>query len=455
MALGGRLPAGASASDRNRQTAIVVGAGLAGLTAAHELERRGVSVTVIEARDRIGGRVHTVRSPFAGGQHAEAGGEYVDRVHTELRRYCRRFGVPLEDVRRGFGGLVGLVYRDGERKRSGHFIDDRARRDIRRYYERVYRLTRHLDVADPVGSAGALDRHSVAEVLDDIAPSPHGRFLLNAFIRDDYAARPEHLSLLYVGHQERLYEPVPDRYIEIFRVRGGNQRLAQAFARRLRRQVVTGSPVTALAHGPHGVQVTAGGKSREADWCVLAAPLPALRGVAFTPALPAALAGAIQNFTYGRITKNLVQYERRDWRRQGFDGDVYSDLPLGSTWEATDQQRGRRGVLIDYAAGERSTYFEKLPEKDRIAYATARLDRIFPGSAAHARGHFSVAWALEQYTGGCWVAPRPGEMKPYWNALRKPVGRLVLAGEHTAVFSGYMEGAIRSGQRAARLATGG
>ena len=208
MALGGRLPAVASGPAR-RHTAIVVGAGLAGLTAAHELERRGLSVTVVEARERIGGRVHTVRDPFAGGQHAEAGGEYVDRIHTQLRGYCHRFGVPLEDVRYGFGGLVGLVYRNGERTSFGHFINDRARRDIRGFYERIYRLTRNLDVRDPVGSASALDRHSVAEVLDDLAPSARGRFPLHAFIRDDYAASPQDLSLLYVGQQSASTSPSP------------------------------------------------------------------------------------------------------------------------------------------------------------------------------------------------------------------------------------------------------
>src|SRR3954451_19902974 len=99
--------------------AIVVGAGLAGLTAAYELRRAGFDVTVLEARDRIGGRVYTVRDPFRAGQHAEAGGEYVDVVHRHVRAFCRQFGLPLQNATRGFAGLNDVVYVGGRRERLG------------------------------------------------------------------------------------------------------------------------------------------------------------------------------------------------------------------------------------------------------------------------------------------------------------------------------------------------
>ncbi|MEO8093068.1 MAG: FAD-dependent oxidoreductase [bacterium] len=445
-----RLLGLASGRRRAAPRVVVVGAGLAGLTAADELERAGATVTVLEARDRVGGRVRTIRAPFAGGQHAEAGGEYGDFIHSELRRYCRRFGIGLEDTTRGWGGLAELVHRKGEVVRYGAFYDRRVRRDVNAFYARTYRLARNLDPRDPAATAPGLDDDDVGGLLDSIRPSARGRFLLEGWIRDDYAVEPEALSLLYFAAAEKLYKPVSDARTEVFRLRGGNDRLPGALAARLR-EVRLAAPVSAVSHGPAGVAVDVGGEQLDADFCVLAAPLPALRNILFSPALPEPLAQAVAELAYGPVTKTLVQYDSRRWRRQGRSGDVYSDLPLGSTWEASDQQDGRRGILLSYAAGACSGHFEPLDVAARAAYVSETVNGVFPGLEDEAGAAASVAWAQEPFSGGAWAAPAPGQVVPLWPALREPTGRLHLAGEHTAgLYAGYMEGAIRSGKRTAR-----
>ena len=333
---------GTSGSDR----VVVVGAGLAGLTAAYELGRAGFDVTVLEARDRIGGRVYTVRDPFRAGQHAEAGGEYVDVVHRRVRAYCSRFGLPLQNATRGFAGLDDVVYVSGRREQLGKFKTRRSTRDTDRFYRLIYELGRGLDPADPVGTKPHLDSRSVRWAIDQIDPSARGRFLLEGYVRDDYAAQPEDLSLLTYATGEKVYESVPDRDIEKFRIGGGNSRLPQAFADRLEGAVRLSTPVDAIAQSDTGVVVQAAGQTFEAEFCVLAAPLPALRNVDLGAArLSPALRGGIAKLAYGRATKILLQYRRRFWRQEGFSGDVYSDLPLGATWEATNGQPGRPGVL--------------------------------------------------------------------------------------------------------------
>jgi phytoene dehydrogenase-like protein len=164
----------ASGPDR----VIVVGAGLAGLTAAYELGRAGFDVKVLEARDRIGGRVYTVREPFRAGQHAEAGGEYVDVVHRRVRAYCNKFGLPLENATRGFAGLDDDVYVDRRRERLGRFKTRRSTRDTNRFYRLIYELARGLDPASPVGTKPHLDSRSVEWAIDQIDPSERGRLLL-------------------------------------------------------------------------------------------------------------------------------------------------------------------------------------------------------------------------------------------------------------------------------------
>ena len=444
---------GCAASLRSRhartRSVVVVGAGLAGLTAAYELERAGFDVTVLEARDRAGGRVHTIRAPFAGGQHAEAGGEYIDVVHHHVRRYCRHFGLPLEDTRRGFAGLEDLGYLHGRRYRLGQLAG--ADHGSARYYRAIYRLTRHLDPFDPVGTAPRLDHQSVADLLDRIRLRGRDRLAVESYIRDDYAAEPDRLSLLGVASAERVYENVRDAEIERYRVRNGNSLLVAAFARRLAGRLRSATPVTAIAQEPGRVTVTAGGQTHDAAHCVLAVPLPAARALDLSSAgISATLSEAITHLAYGRVTKNLVQYRRRFWRDEGFSGDLLSDLPLGTAWEATDQQGGRRGILIAYAAGARSVPMERATPRRRIEAVAHELDRVYETRSVPV-GAASTAWRDQRFTGGAWAAPAPGQMTDFWSVLRRPAGLIHLAGEHTDdLYPGYMEGAVRSGIRAAK-----
>ena len=442
-------PGGSSAGD-GAPRAIVVGAGLAGLTAAFELERRGWSVTVLEARDRLGGRVLTVRRPFAGGQYAEAGGEFIDVNQTRIQAYARRFGLPLEDVRRGFAGLEDLVYRHGRRFTTDAFTDAAARRGLDRYGEAAFELGRGIDPADPTASPRAkrLDLRSAADLLDRIRARGRARFLLEAMFRDDYGVEPERLSLLYVAQAEALYRSVPGGQIERFRIRGGNDRLVRAFARRLARPPLHGTPVSAITATESGVVVTAGEKNLEAEYCVVAVPLPALRDVGFTPALPEPLAEAVERLQYARVLKCLLQYRRREWRKRSYSGTATTDLESGTFYEATDQQPGRRGILTGYAAGGRSVRLETAPDRARLRTAARGADRVL-GAGAPTAGE-SAAWAQEPFSGGAWCCFAPGQVTAYWRALRTPAGRVHFAGEQASRFVGYMEGAIRSGEKRGR-----
>ena len=343
---GGWLLSDRSSRSDPARRAIVVGAGLAGLTAALELERQGWDVTVLEARDRLGGRVLTVRRPFAGGQYAEAGGEFIDVNQTRIQAFARRFGLPLDDVRRGFGGLEDLVYRRGRRFTTGAFRDAAVRRDLGRYGEAAFELSRGIDPADPVASrrASRLDRRSAADLLDLIRARGRARFLLEAMFRDDYGVEPERLSLLYVAQGEALYRNVSGGEIERWRIRGGNVRLVEAFAERLARPPVSGTPATAITASESGVVVTAGGREFEAEHCIVASPLPALRDVSFEPGLPEPLAEAVVELQYARVVKCLAQYPRRTWRERGYSGTATTDLAAGTFYEATDQQPGRREI---------------------------------------------------------------------------------------------------------------
>lgn len=438
---------GASAAARGRVA--VVGAGLAGLTAAYELHRAGWDVAVFEARPRVGGRVWTLRSPFAQGQHAEAGGEFIDTIHTSMRRYCRQFGLPLEDVRIGADELDGLVDLAGRRGLESEVVTPAVQAQIDRYDARLAALADAIDPLDPVADGAALDRRTPAGLIDAVGLTGLARALVERDLRDEYTVDPDQLSLLFVAQLEALTASLPDSGVEAFRIAGGNDQLPRAFAAELGDAIALRAPATRIERTATGVTVTAGGTAHRADWAVVAAPLPALRSVEFAPALPAALRAAIERLQYGVGTKTLLQYRSRWWEARGYSGDTYTDLTVGTTGEATNRQRGRAGILLGYTSGSAGAEFTALPPAQRIATAAAELGELYAGSRSqlvHAR---TAAWRNERYTRGTYTAYAPGQVTAYWRALRRPVGRVVLAGEHTDAFTSYMEGAVRSGRRAA------
>jgi len=439
-----------SAKTPYRGRVVVVGAGLAGLAAAWDLERRGWEVTVLEARRRIGGRCHTLRS-FDGGQTAEAGGEFIDTTHRQMRRFARRFGLRLDDVRGSGARYDDVAYVRGRFRNFDSYAGPGVRREIDRFYERAWRLARGLDPADPAAAGARHDRRSVADFIDSLGIRGRAREVLDRELRDDYAIEPEKLSLLFLLHETKVTWSTPDSGVEAFRIQGGNDRLAHGFAARLERRPHLGARVSAVTVTAGGVRVRAGGEEISADHVVLAAPLPGLRGVRFRPALPDVLDSAIRRLQYGPITKTPLQYRRRFWHRKGWSGDTYTDLTLGTTWEATDRQGGRRGVLMAYASGRNGLTEARIGKRARIAALADQVERIYPGSRALLGPATSIAWSNSGLNGGAYSAFAPGQVSDYWTALRRPAHeRIHLAGEHTATLSGYMEGALRSGLRAAR-----
>jgi monoamine oxidase len=208
--------------------------------------------------------------------------------------------------------------------------------------------------------------------------------------------------------------------------------------------------VTEVRSASNGVGVFVGNEEFEGDHVVLAAALPGLRGVRFSPALPDAVAGAIRELQYGPITKTPIQYGRRFWRPEGLSGDTFTDLPFSTSWEATLSQPGRRGILMTYASGDAGLAAAGVRDRGRIDETAAELDRVYPGSEALRGDGASIAWSNSPLNGGAYSAWAPGQVNDFWTAIRRSYGPIHFAGEHTAVQCGYMEGALESGLKAAR-----
>lgn len=434
--------------------AVIVGAGLAGLTAALDLRDAGWDVVVLEARDRVGGRVHTLYDEFSAGLHAEAGGESIDDNHDRLLAMIARFGLATE-ARPPDKLLQAVVFR---RRRRGSLIELLGRRDgavlldYLRFDEAVAEVAAGVDPEHPERAARAatLDQTSLDTFIRRQRLVPEADFLVRLESRAGYNAEPADVSMLFVAQQAAAVADIGDAAAETMRIAGGNARLVEAMAADLGDRVRLGAAVTRVEHDAGGVRVVAGAHVVDADHLVLAVPMPPLRRIAFAPALPAATAAAIAGLELGSAAKVITEYDARFWEASGGVGFTLADLPFHVAWAATDSYASTGGLLTQFITGRPARTAARMSDARRIARFQRQLDRVYPEGVVHRTPRAAtMAWANEPYTGGGYAVFGPGQMMRFWPALRAGVGRIHFAGEHTESLAGYMESAVRSGHRVA------
>lgn len=432
----------------NGVSVLVAGAGLAGLAAAHDLVALGARVTVVDARERVGGRVWTVRDGFADGQHGEAGGDMIDEEHKEIRELAGQLGLKVTRVlRNGFG----YVRPDGAGRPKI------AARSARRGWERLAKelspLTKPYNLAEhrwdsPITTD--LARRSVAAWLDEVRADAELRATATG-LRGFFLADPEELSLIALVDQFAASDaPAPGG---MYRIEGGNDRLASALAGLLGDRLRLGTEVVALSH--RGRTVRASVKNGRAlaqitcDYAILTVPATLLRRMPITPALSAQQHDAIARLQYGRATKSLLQFSSRFWRATGRPRAFGSPLPFGAIWEANEEQPGRAGILSLLAGGSASDATQAIVAKHGVRGLAGALDWL-GAESSELKAARQVIWEQDPFARGGYAYFDPGFDPALRGWLARPAGRLFFAGEHTSIkWQGYMNGAVESGRRAA------
>jgi monoamine oxidase len=426
---------------------LVAGAGLAGLAAAHDLMLNGADVTVVDARNRVGGRVLTVRDPFVGGQHAEAGGDLIDEGQREIRQLSQELRLKLVPILRGGFGYVraeasGRVRVVGPQILGGW---DRLAKSLSSLI-RVYCLAEQRWDSPVTADLG---RRSVASWLDEIKADADLRAVASG-LRGFFLADPEDLSLLaFVDQFASNDEPG----VKLYRIDGGNDRLSEALAAALGDRVKLNTEVVAVSHRGREVRVSVKNGRNVAqltrDYLVLALPATLLRRIPISPALPAQQHEAIARLKYGLGTKTLVQFARRFWRVTGRPRAFGSSLPFGAVWDGNEEQKGKPGILSLLAGGAASTLTQSMIEKGGMASLVASLDWLGAKNVEVMRSHRTV-WEADPWVRGGYAYFDPSYDPALRLWLPRPFGRLFFAGEHTSLrWQGYMNGAIESGRRAA------
>ena len=440
-----RLPLAQRASGPR---VVVVGAGFAGLAAAFELAHAGADVTVFESRNRIGGRVQTLRD-FVPGGHVEGGAELIGSNHPIWMRYRDRFNLPMLDVTETDGDYPILL--------EGRHLTAKEAEAL--WIEMTAALLKlNADAAripDPFApwtapDAAAFDARSLRSWIDTVEGSPLCRAGIETQLATDNGVRTAwqsylgNLAMIKGGGLEKFWTDT-----EVFRCAAGNQQLAVVLAREVGNdRIHLNSVVSTIDIQPTGVRVTAGTRVVEADHVVLAIPPPVWNRIAITPLLPPDLVPQM-----GSNVKFLMSLKGRQvWRKTA---DILSDGPVNMTWEATQQQKITGAGMVAFSGAAAADEVRAWPAADRARRILGALRPFYPTLSASLVTSRFMDWPSDQWVKASYSFPSPGQITRIGSATTQPIhDRLHLAGEHTCyAFVGYMEGALQSGARVAAAIT--
>ena len=425
---------------------VVIGAGFSGLAAAYELTRAGYDVTVVEARNRVGGRVISF-SDIVPGKNVEGGGELIGSNHPAWVGYAKQFKLDFLDV--GEEDLEFPIVLNGKRLTGDE--SEALWEEMEKAFGTIYADAGKVDADRPwtADNAQALDRRTLASWIDGIDASPLCKSALHTMMTADNGVVTDWQS--YLGNLAMVKGGGLEKYwtdSEVFRCRGGNQQLATKFVAGIgAAKVLTRTIVRSVDVTDKGVRVAlASGKVLEADRVILTAPPPTWNRIAIDPALPSGLVPQM-----GTNVKFLMGLNGPFWRKTELAPDLLSDGPANMTWHATDGQKGPGEALVAFSGGPSAEMCRDWGAA-RVQNYLTELGKVYKGIRASYSGKARfMDWPGDAWSKASYSFPAPGQVTAQGPTLYDGIGRLHFAGEYSSyAFMGFMEGALHSGAAVAK-----
>lgn len=441
------------------QKVIIAGAGMAGLVAGYELLRAGHQPILLEARNRAGGRIYTVREPFADGLHGEAGAMRLPLNHKLAMAYVEKFG--LETYPFTMGNPNAYVYLQGKRIRASEFDPRLFNYDLRP--EELARSPRQLidETLAPLkqqlaerGQAAwddlvkKYDRYSTREFLEDQGWS-EGAIELFGIVSNNEARM--NFSFL-----EYFRAEMEHGFANMVQIKGGSDRLPCAFLPALGRAIRYGAKMIAIEQSGESVTVhyeTKSGRFKETgDRAIITAPFAVLRHIEVLPAFSNAKQRAIRQLNYDASGKIFFQCRRRFWEEDDgiLGGGTLTDLPIRNIYYPDHGRDTGRGVIIaSYTWAQDAERWLTLSDDQRLVQALENVEKIHPQIRECFETGFSYMWHDDEFAGGAFALFEPFQQTRLHPYIISVEGRVHFAGEHTALSHRWIQGAVESGLRAA------
>jgi monoamine oxidase len=435
---------------------VVVGAGFAGLTAARDLRKAGVSVVVLEADDRVGGR--SMPGSIAG-YVVDLGGQWVASSQAHLLALAEEFGVKMYPQYVGGEHILDVTGREGRYKEGEDLpLEPADLAEFNRLVGEIEAVAGKVDVAAPwtVEGADGFDAQTFENWLLNSTTSEPARAVLRLIAQTIFCSQPGQLSpltaIFYAAADEgieHMIGTVGGAQETLFV--GGAWQMASKMAEGLGDAVIVNAPVRSIAQTDGGVTVTSDAGVWTASLAVVATAPPMAGRISYTPPMPPRRDALTQRMPMGSIIKLHVAYEKPFWRDKGLSGAILSDRTVTGMWmDHTVPGVETGGMVGFFAGGHAQAWAERSPE-ERRARAIEDLVTYLGPEANNPIEYVEQSWLAAPWQRGAYMAiPSPGALTAFGGALREPVGRIHWAGTETAdVNVGYIDGAIQSGERVA------